>query len=120
MKIVNRPTFLTLPAGTLYQKFIPCVTDEQLAIKAANCGDDDWFMMEISGTMIREENGFPSFQEMEDAGTSSPAQFICGRDGCFDKDQFFLVWERTDVEALVKILDSALKGTFAADQGFPS
>ena len=104
MKIVNRTTFLALPAGTLYQKFQPNVTEEQLSIKTHNCGDDDWFHMEISGTMIREEKGFPSFQEMREDGTPSPAYFGIGRDGCFDKDQLFLIWEPDDVGRLVQVL----------------
>lgn len=41
MRIVGLKEFLTLPVGTVYAKYQPCIT-EGLEIKGDNCGERDW------------------------------------------------------------------------------
>jgi hypothetical protein len=46
---------------------------------------------------------------MQHDGASFPVDMQQGcRDGCFDADQLFAVWERADAEALLKRLHLAL------------
>lgn len=52
---------------------------------------------------------FDLLDTMQDGEPSPPMDFdFAGRDGMFDKDQLFAVWERRDVEALIKVLQGTL------------
>lgn len=104
MKIVDRKTFLALPAGTVFSKYAPCFF-EALSIK----GDTyehigDFQVQGIADAIVC--TGSDDFSEkLYDAtlsGNSLPMDFDClGRDGCFDADQLFAVWEPADVLALI-------------------
>ena len=52
------------------------------------------------------------FDKLHDAlenGTSLDMDFRCsGRDGCFEKDQLFAVWEKKDVEMLISRLQECI------------
>ena len=110
MKIVNRETFLALPPGTLFSKYEPCVF-EDLCIKGETWGND--FQVQQIADAI-ESTGCEDFSKRlfhsEVEGDSLPMDFNCmGRDGCFDDDQLFAVWERADVEALIVRLTKTLQ-----------
>jgi hypothetical protein len=121
MRIVNRTDFLAMPAGTVFMKFpsqpddparLDLAYDGVIGIKGATiCGNDfgvqplmpffeganndgDWF--DIMVTMI--------------AGKSSPAvdYDFMGRDGLFDREQMFLVWEKDDLRRMIARLTDAL------------
>jgi len=110
MKIVNREQFLSLPTGTLFSKYSPCVF-EDLRIKGDTCGND-FVVQQISDAVDASSSAefvdLLSFAVEE--GRSVNLNFdYAGRDGLFDKDQLFAVWERKDVEQLIDRLQQALR-----------
>lgn len=110
MKIVDLTTFCALPSGTLYSKYVPCYFDS-LTIKGETRGRD--FLTQQIADAI-ESKGSDDFSdqlfEAQHSGVSLTMDFDCmGRDGCFNDNQLFAVWERADVEALILRLQETLK-----------
>jgi hypothetical protein len=116
MRIVNRKTFLSMPEGTLFSKYEPQITDgfgikgntlwhqgrpidfrEQDLLMPVDCMSSD----ELMDILDKGERDGDSFAVNLDCQ---------GRDGCFDEDQLFLVWDRADVEKLIGRLQAALGG----------
>lgn len=112
MRIVDLKTFLTMPRGTLYHKWKPCVTDSYLEMKNGNCGERDYFYANMTGVSVVDNTGSGDLMDKFDAmekGESRPASFdSIGRDGCFEDRQLYLIYERTDVEALIRKLQDSL------------
>lgn len=109
MKIVNRKTFLEMPPGTVYAKFEPCIFGN-LCIKDDSLSND-WFYQNIVDAIDVNDSG--EFGDVlfraNDTGESIPMDFHClGRDGFFDNDQLFAVFERKDIEALIERLKEAI------------
>lgn len=103
MKIVNREKFLTLPAETLYSKYEPCVF-EDFCIKGDTLSSNDFCYQSITDAVACDssEEFTDVLSRIEITGESTSMDFECqGRDGCFDSEQLFAVWEKTDVEALI-------------------
>lgn len=107
MRVVNRMTFLTLPAGTIYCKGVEWAFDS-LSVKGDSLAND-WIYLD------------PSWPSAFDAGEAcgllwrsleSGSSFACedayGRDGCFDEDAVFLIYEKEDLLTLRKYIDAAL------------
>ena len=117
MKIVDRKTFLELPPGTVYAKYQPHMYDE-MAIKEDTIKLDDgtpidWIYQSIIPS-FRNSNGSDDFDlvgPMVDGGQSAELDYhCCGRDGCFEDEQLFAIWEREDHAALISRLTAALRG----------
>lgn len=126
MKIVNRETFLALPAGTLYATYQPCIFDE-LMIKG-----DTSYSPTINGPIdFWKQELIPWFETSRDsgmyidtlasieAGGQSPAFDFDypSRGGLFEEDQLFAVFEKRDVEALIARLNQALVDGYSAVDG---
>jgi hypothetical protein len=112
MKIVNRSTFLSLPAGTVFAKYKPYVFDD-LQIKGENCGDNDYFYQGLVGSIdyASSQDFMETLEGAEREHRSVPMDFDTqGRDGCFDAKQLFAVFEPDDVTQLIARLHRALKG----------
>jgi len=109
MRIVDRKTFLALPEGTVFSKYEPCVF-ESLCIKGETWGND--FLVQYIDSALDVQNCGEFSEKLEaskENGSSVSMDFDCmSRDGCFDDDQLFAVWERSDVEALITRLAQAL------------
>lgn len=112
MKIYNRAAFMALPAGVLFSKGIPvafrgfCVKGDALyggdrAIDFSVRALDDW---ESSNSLDSVER----FHQMLEQGASVPMNEDYGRDGMFDNEEVFLVWERQDLLVLSSIINMAL------------
>lgn len=110
MKIINRQQFLQLPAGVLFTKFEPSCFDE-LRIKGDTIGAD--FHAVTIADAIDADGTSDLLDKIHRAegGESLHMDFeTVQRDGLFDEDQLFAVWEREDVEKLVgRLLDSLAK-----------
>lgn len=110
MKIVDRETFLSLPSGTLFSKCEPWIFDH-LTIKGPTCGND--FMEQQIVDAVNANDTGEHIDLLEDSletRSSIPLDFhSMGRDGCFDRDQLFAVWERQDVRDLIDRLSEALE-----------
>lgn len=108
MKIYRRAAFLALPAGTIYAKGKPwCFED--LSVKG-----ETWMNDFLTMGLVWIESGGSTetvdrLEEMIDSGASYPMETDgFGRDGCFDNDDLFLVYEKADLEALRGFIDRAL------------
>ena len=109
MRIVNRETFLKMPPNTLYSKFEPCVFGE-LEIKGSTW-NNDYTVQDIVGAIESSDSGDYSdklFAAMETGGSLKMDLDCMGRDGMFDEDQMFAVWEREDIEQLIERLNGCL------------
>jgi hypothetical protein len=106
MKIVDRKTFLALPAGVLYSKYEPCIFGD-LNIKGDTVGLGDFSTQEIADAVRcndSEEFADILFSAAKTGGSFS-MDFDCeGRDGLFDGNQLFAIWEPADVAALIERL----------------
>jgi len=118
MKIVNRPTFLKSPAGTLYSKWEPCIFGELLIKGDTLPNGNDWFYQSIADAFEHLGHDFSDklFVAAE-TGESLRMDFACeGRDGCFESDeQMFAVWEPADVQGLIERLQVALQVSRGAE-----
>jgi hypothetical protein len=119
MKIVNREAFLAMPPGTLFAKFDPHAFGE-VQIKADTCGNDFVCNSLIPGFEGCIESGdyFSVLDRMMDGEGSPPLEYDSyGRDGQFDRDQLFAVFEPRDVKALMDHLTemTAIAPEFAHD-----
>jgi hypothetical protein len=110
MRIVDRKTFLAMPAGTVFSKYKPCIFGD-LCIKEDTLATDDFLVQQLVDPIECTGSSDLSFK-LEGArllGESLSMDFDClGRDGCFDEEQLFAVWERADVEALIGRLQRSL------------
>lgn len=117
MKIIDRKTFLAMPEGTLFAKYEPCNFGD-LQIKGDSL-HNDFFTQELSGA-IEHNNGMDFSDKLFDAaanGTSLPVDLQCqGRDGLFDDDQLFAVWEAKDVEQLIERIQQAQRDAYLVRQ----
>lgn len=100
-----------MPAGTVYSYYEPC-SFRELEIKADEPGnyDNDWLFDSVIGAVANDSSGDFSekCQRMEN-GESMPLDFeYTGRDGLFEDEQLFAVYEKEDVEALIKRLQKTL------------
>lgn len=106
MRIVNRDTFLALPANTLYSTFLPCIFGN-LCIKGDTIAGVDWAYQSLHDAIEcdnSEEFAEKCFRAAEH-GESLTLDLDCmGRDGGFELDRLFAVWEPQDVQALIQRL----------------
>ncbi|QDD91920.1 hypothetical protein [Pseudomonas oryzihabitans] len=116
MRIVNREAFLAMPAGTVFCKYEPCVFGN-LEIKGESTvnaqGEHiDYWSQDLAGA-LKAENSGDYFEAIEaaEAGQSVAMDFDCqSRDGLYEQDQLFAVWEPHDVLGLIRRLHQANLG----------
>lgn len=112
MRIVDRKTFLALPAGTVYAKYETGVLDSP-DIKDETVGFGvDWYFQPLTPDFegVTDSLGHHNALLAMQAGAPSPPvdYDVTSRDGYFDQDQLFAVWDRPDLEALIARLQRAL------------
>ena len=116
MKIVDRKTFLEISKPIVFCKYRPQVFESEMCIKGEtlktiNGYCDDFFY--ISLLQIKASNFTELFYATEKAlveKSSLALDFECvQRDGCFDEDQLFAVFEPEDIKGLINILTGCLK-----------
>lgn len=109
MKIYKRAEFLGLPAGTIYAKGKPWYFSEP-HIKGDTLPSNDWVCLSFNWISAKNESEQHEYLEhMLESGASYPMNDSFGRDGCFDKEEFFLVYEKDDLLKLREYVDEALK-----------
>lgn len=112
MKIIDRGSFLAMPAGTLFAKADTPNTYGfgPLTLKGETVGSDFYeqrLVGDVEGTGDSEE-WIQAYDAMV-AGESKPVDLnIEARDGLFDDDQLFAVFDRSDHIYLIKRLIDAL------------
>lgn len=110
MKIINRKQFLKAPEGTIYSEFKPCIIDG-LYIKNESL-DNDWYYQDLISSIDCNDSGEyadklfksknnPEYELRQDYNVSQ-------RDGLFDEEQLFLIYDKDDVVKLMKTLFETL------------
>ena len=122
MKLVNRETFLRLPAGTVFCKFP--LNDKgdahgmMFGISAPSikgntiCGNDFYSMAIGEGMSPKGEVDFfdTLFSMQENIGKEYPFELFGERDGMFDDENVgFMVFSREEVEDMINELQAALR-----------
>ena len=115
MRIIDRQSFLSLPAGTVFAKFEPHVFGD-LAIKGDTVGSD----FEIQALIppfegcVDDMAYYEALDLVVAGGQSPPLDYGSGRrDRRANKGQLFAVWDHTDVVALIDRLAAALQTSVA-------
>lgn len=111
MKIVDLQAFIQMPGGTVFQKVEPQAAGAlevlELGLKA------DFVASPISQPEFEGANSMEGisdkWDEME-AGGSAPLAYghASARDGLFENQQLFAVYERQDLERLIAYLSAQL------------
>ncbi len=112
MRIVNRTTFLSLPAGTLFSKYQPHCFDD-LCIKGDTLGSDFYVQQINDAVDCHDSSEFGDILDTsERTGESFALDLECeSRDGMFDEEQLFAVWDESDVRNLIERLNKAITQT---------
>jgi hypothetical protein len=114
MKIVNRKTFLAMPEGTVFAKYDPSIIREPMVkfdtIESGGKVIDFYYAsltdeVDCSGSF--ERDGIMDAAEHEGVPFALHFNTQC-RDGLYDADQLFAVWDRDDVVGLIARLQLAL------------
>lgn len=121
MKIVNAEEFLKLPKFTLYCEYMPCVYESNMCIKLESlyseyCHDMpdgvymDFFYQTIDTVENKgSEDWLKKLDEMKEKGSSFPVdKDNSSRDGGYDNDQLYMIYEKEDVIAIIEMLKQCL------------
>lgn len=108
MKIINRERFLKLPDGIVYAKY-RTMNFQDICIKGGP-SEVDWAYQDL--LEIKANSSEEMYDILEDAeknGTSFDLDLECmGRDGLYDKEQLFAVFELKDVAYLIARLQQVI------------
>ena len=108
MKVLNRQDFMKMPEGTIFAKGKRWYF-EQLSFKAGTMSDDFVCLDLCNVDNDSFEQLIDRLEEMLSKGTSYPFDNTgFSRDGCFDEDDLFLVFEKDDLLILRSRIDEAL------------
>lgn len=111
MRIVDRATFLALPAGTVYAKYQPQIC-ESISIKQSCVGDNDWTYtpLDTISFIDSEDDGDLSdkLDGMEAGDEVKTEMYISYRDGLFNKNDRFMIYDQTDTKNLIELLTQTL------------
>lgn len=101
MKIVNRATFLALPPDTVYSKYKSVGIIDGLYQKGETWGND-WIYQDLLDEVDVESSAerVDLFQAAE-GGKEFRMDFECtSRDGMFEDEQLFMVYDNYDLDKL--------------------
>ena len=112
MKILSRESFLKLPEGTIFAKGEPWFFGN-LSIKGDSMyfdsGGNDFIYLDPHWVDAHDSGeAMARLDEMLATGCSYPMEDAFGRDGCFEDDAVFMVFEREDLTKLKRYIESAL------------
>lgn len=112
MRIVNRKEFLQLPSGTLYCKY-EHTSAYNISIKY-DTWESDWLHQELPTLWSPDESSSSDlYDKLDKAESDSSYSFSqdlesSNRDGHFDENQMFLIYEKEDIIKLIKKLKSLI------------
>jgi hypothetical protein len=121
MRIVDRATFLALPAGTVYAKwgsageFSPAgqdLTAGEVAVKGETVARVDWVELSLLPWPEDCSDSMQWADAMKAAINGEPTAPLDigegGRDGLFDREQLFAVYDREEVLRLHRLFAHCL------------
>ena len=107
MRVVDRKTFLALPPWTAYCKGTQWEFNG-ICFKGETIGND-WY--EHNPAWVEAEDSGQAFERLDDMlknGASFPMDNSECRDGLYDDDAVFLIFERADLEVLRDCIEQAI------------
>ena len=105
MKIYNKKDFLKLPPGTFFSKGVQWSMDG-FCIKGESLGDIDFFYLSLFDIEAYDSGELVDRQyEMLEKGSSYPINQYEMRDGCFDDNDIFLVFEKEDLKRIKELIE---------------
>lgn len=107
MRVVDRETFLTLPAGTVYAKGQP-IHWHGLQIKGESLQDDWYYLNPCWIASSEDEDPVEAMDRAIQDGQSRPMEDAFGRDGMFDSKDLFLIFEPADLQELIALFNQAV------------
>ena len=111
MKIISRKEFMKMPVGTVFSYYEPCCFRD-LMVKASDLkGWEMDFLYDniIGGIKTVSSEDFSTKCDQMEMGESVPMDFeYTSREGLFDDEQLYAVYEKEDIEKLVKRLQKTL------------
>lgn len=123
MRIVDRATFLRMPAGTIYSFTKPAYVDGFMLKDETwwyDIGPDsphDWLYLDLVGNFNHDDfaGNSDGYFAMDEQGVSLPFDEAgYGRDGMYDRAQRFLIYDADDLRKIRTIIDGAIA---VAEQG---
>lgn len=106
MKVYNKKEFLKLPTGIIFCKGVQWAWDD-LSIKGESW-DKDFLYIDLCNIDAHDTNEW--CDRLEDSlknGCSYPINKTTSRDGCFDPDDIFLVFEKEDLQFMKQAIEKA-------------
>ena len=110
MRIVDLKTFRAMPKGIIAAKYEPCVFGELFVKGATIEGNNDFFLAYLTNEIDYDDLD-DRHNQLDACANGTPIKMIFDeyiRDGCFDDDQMFAVWDRSDIEGLISTLTRSL------------
>jgi len=107
MKVLSRAEFLKLPAGTFYAKGGRWYFDS-IHVKDGSLVND-WYA--FNPCWIESDHCGEAFERLDlmlSTGVSYPMDDSTCRDGCFEDDALFLVFELDDLLSLRQMINCAI------------
>lgn len=107
MKIYSRSEFMKLPSGTVFS------SGENNCFMDLHIKGETWEVDFLQSSLIgidsfsSEENA-DRMDEMEERGVSYPINRSYGREGLFDDNMLYLVYEREDMAYMIREFQKAL------------
>ena len=112
MKILNKEEFLALPAGIIYSKYQPVGMFDGLYLKGESL-ENDWKYKSLISTVdfpIGDSDVNIYLLNVQKHGATFRMDLECGeRDGLYNTDEYFAVYDTTDVRELLMELVEKFK-----------
>ena len=115
MKIIDLAEFRKLKPGTIFMKYEPCIFGD-LGVKQDTLGERD-FLYESITCELDYDSSDAMLDALTSAGVDSevslPMDFdATSRDGMFDDNQLFAIYEKQDVVGLIEKLRTCLASAY--------
>ena len=111
MLIVNKKTFLAMPEGTIFAYYNPIVF-EGLHVKGETISQfSDFYYQDLIGNIesTGSDDYFDKCNEAEEKNTRLKLDFEClDRDGMYDDDQLYAVYDLVDIAGLLRAILGAV------------
>lgn len=108
MRLVKKSEFLSLPEGTLFARLQERWVFDELSIKGDSLSSDDFWKIPLGWPDDAFEGGICKLDEMlADPSVSYSANDTIQREGIYDSDSVYLVYEQNDIDNLVERLKKA-------------
>lgn len=108
MRIVDRKTFMDMPLGTVFAEIEEPWAIGSLSVKVENSGDIDFYETNFTWVDASDSGqAMDRLEEMlEDPNVSYPVDRAIGRNGLFNRDAVYLIYEPDDIKYIVDTLTS--------------